>query len=560
MATTKTGRLSQSTVTKAKAAVKDKKTAPDQAAKGNREVIVTGLAGASSALDTLLGPPKEIAAAIPKGATFIETRDIPIDQIVVMPGNPRKHFEPIALDELAQLIAKDGQLQPGCVRRIRNGEGYELFIGERRFRACMINKMPTYRASVFDCTEAAVVEMRGFENEARQDFNPIERAIWWQQMIEQAGYTQTSLAAKLGKSQGEISNTIRLLKLPPAWQERVISGEIVASDARMLVPWIEVKGALANIEKEYLSCKKHDRDVDFDWLVRNELREMSGKIKGYYSWDPASGRSFHFDLTLTDEQRIALDVRDVPCAGKEVEPRAFNTAGLKKLVEAEEKRLREAEAKKQAKKDKGKAGKKPTEQDLKAKAAHFAKRLNVYRIKWLQKQISAGAESLDESDLICWLLGLSVTSGLSQEQRFKRLSEVATNTGLAGFKGKGYADTGQRWDYVLGLDTKQLFPILRGMFLEWCEDEIEAYHSDADEVAINGIAAILGIDLETQWTVDEDYLNLHTIEQLQELASEWKVTVPSVSKAGIVAALQTAGTTRRLPAPKELVKVNGGGK
>jgi ParB/RepB/Spo0J family partition protein len=520
------------------------KAAGGKAKAGAREVIVTGLGNASSALDELLGKlgPEEL----PAGARFIETVDIQMDQIVAGKGNPRKSFDQAKLQRLANSIKKIGQSQPGGVRRLPNGEGYEIIFGERRWRACALAGLKTYRASVYEVDIAALVEMRVDENESRDDLNPIEKATSWQQLLDDAGYSQTSLAAKLGITQGEVSNTVRLLKLPVVWQQRIISGEIPPSEGRCLAPWSD-SSVIDQINDAFVSTSKYQRS-SFEDFVQQCLWRFSRPLKdSSYGF---KGRTVSIDLKPTEAQRAELDIRQLKDWRGQTD-RCFNIAKWDELVEVQVKKREATETKKREKELAESPHKKKTIDDLKVDGEKLCKRIFRYKVKWMQGRVKDRVEHLEEDELVRFLIGLIVT--YRQIDWLNRISAIAQNHGNDRFNASPY-ETGVIWKWAMGLETKTLFDLIRDLVAGFCEIDSQTGGQVHPE-AIQIFADLLGVEIDTDWAVDDEYLQLHTIEQLTPLMKEWGVSGGTINKSGMITAVLSAATVKKLPAPQELLEV-----
>jgi ParB family chromosome partitioning protein len=164
------------------------------------------------------------------GASFA---DLPIDSILPNAQQPRQVFDEEAMGELVQSIREVGLLQPVVVRR--RGDGYELVMGERRWRACQEAGLPTIPAIVRDTDDTDMLRDALLENLHRAQLNPLEEASAYQQLLDDFGCTHDELASRIGRSRPQISNTIRLLKLSPAVQRRVAAGVLSAGHARSLL-------------------------------------------------------------------------------------------------------------------------------------------------------------------------------------------------------------------------------------------------------------------------------------------------------------------------------------
>lgn len=149
------------------------------------------------------------------------------------PYQPRKIFDAAAIQELKQSILEHGILQPIIVRKTI--KGYEIVVGERRYRAACEAKLEKIPAVVRELTDQQMMEMAVLENLQREDLTPIEEAAAYQLLIEKLNLTQEELAKRLGKSRPHIANHIRLLSLPPKIQQYISEGKISMGHGRALL-------------------------------------------------------------------------------------------------------------------------------------------------------------------------------------------------------------------------------------------------------------------------------------------------------------------------------------
>ena len=147
---------------------------------------------------------------------------------------PRKDFEPEALNELASSIAEHGILQPLLVRPLPDG-GYQLVAGERRWRASRIAGLHEAPVLIKELSDEQTMEMALIENLQREDLNPIEEADGYRTLIEQYGLTQEEAAKKVGKSRPAVTNALRLLQLPDDILDKVKKGRISAGHGRAIL-------------------------------------------------------------------------------------------------------------------------------------------------------------------------------------------------------------------------------------------------------------------------------------------------------------------------------------
>ena len=186
-----------------------------------------------TSVSTPLQTEQQTAANLPvpiAGLTFIE---LAIDDIVPNHAQPRTVFDEEALAELVHSIQEIGLLQPIVVRTA--GNGYELIAGERRLRASKLAGLKTIPALIRETADDKMLRDALLENLHRSALTPLEEAAAYQQLLSDFGGTQEELATRLGRSRPQISNTLRLLNLPPAVQRRVAAGGLSAGHARALL-------------------------------------------------------------------------------------------------------------------------------------------------------------------------------------------------------------------------------------------------------------------------------------------------------------------------------------
>ena len=155
--------------------------------------------------------------------------------VVPNPQQPRKIFDPEDLAELVHSIREIGILQPIVVRTIPDSTNFELIMGERRLRASKEVGLESIPVIIRDTADEDMLRDALLENLHRSQLNPLEEASAYQQLLADFGITQEQLAERIGRSRPQISNTMRLLKLPPAVQKRVAAGVLSAGHARAIL-------------------------------------------------------------------------------------------------------------------------------------------------------------------------------------------------------------------------------------------------------------------------------------------------------------------------------------
>jgi ParB family chromosome partitioning protein len=204
-------------------------------------VVVTGVTSPASvpvlpggrgtvAAKAAVGRRAEQPTPVP-GASFAE---LPLDAITPNPRQPREVFDADKLDELVASIKEVGLLQPIVVRQVE-AERYELIMGERRWRASREAGLERIPAIVRATEDDKLLLDALLENLHRAELNPLEEAAAYDQLLRDFSCTHDELADRIGRSRPHVSNTLRLLKLPPSVQRRVAAGVLTAGHAKALV-------------------------------------------------------------------------------------------------------------------------------------------------------------------------------------------------------------------------------------------------------------------------------------------------------------------------------------
>lgn len=159
---------------------------------------------------------------------------LPLQRIEPNPNQPRKRFDEVELQALADSIAQHGLLQPLAVRNMGNGY-YQIIAGERRWRACRLAGLSEVPVTVVDADDRTVMELALVENLQREDLNPVEEAEGYRVLLEEYGLTQEQAAQQVGKSRSAVANALRLLTLSDEVRALVENGELTAGHARALL-------------------------------------------------------------------------------------------------------------------------------------------------------------------------------------------------------------------------------------------------------------------------------------------------------------------------------------
>ena len=247
--------------------------------------------------------------------------EIPINEIRPNPYQPRKEFEPQALNELADSIRQHGIFTPLLVRKSKIS-GFDLITGERRLRAAKIAGLETVPAISVDFTDDEMMEISVLENIQREDLNPIEEAAAYESLVKNLGYTQEKLAQRVGKSREYCANMLRLLKLPQTVQKMVTDKKLTMGHVRPLLALkdddqmyeaartvLEKKMSVREVEKyvkelaEKPVTKKPVKEKDP--MITDLENRLSGKLGTKVG---VSGKSLTIHFTDTDDLNRILEI------------------------------------------------------------------------------------------------------------------------------------------------------------------------------------------------------------------------------------------------------------
>ncbi len=201
-------------------------------------------------------------------------QEVELDSIVPSPRQPRRSLDQQALQELAASIKEQGVVQPLVVTEIEGG--YQLLVGERRWRAARLAGLEMVPVVIREATPQQMLELALVENLQREDLNPLEAAAAYQQLVDEFGMTQQQVADKVGKNRVTVTNTLRLLKLPDEVKDGLLAEEISEGHARAMLRLRHEKAQIQVLEaiiKRGLSVRQTEE------LVRRMVEEPEAKPK-----------------------------------------------------------------------------------------------------------------------------------------------------------------------------------------------------------------------------------------------------------------------------------------
>lgn len=206
-------------------------------------------------LSALLGD--DLPEESPAAASQRESRTVPVEYLQSGEFQPRRHFDPEALQALVQSVREKGVLEPILVRRLNDQQDrYEIIAGERRWRAAQTAGLHDVPVIVKEFDDQEALEIALIENLQREDLTAIEEAEGYQRLMDQFARTQEDLAREIGKSRSHVANTMRLLALPEGVRDQVQNGQLSAGHARALLGAEDPSAAAASVIKKALNVRQ----------------------------------------------------------------------------------------------------------------------------------------------------------------------------------------------------------------------------------------------------------------------------------------------------------------
>ncbi len=469
---------------------------------------------------------------------------IDVDLLHPSPYQTRRPPSQERLIELGNLLVQQGQLTPCLVRPLPAVEGFELIGGHTRTAAAKSLGWHQMLCRLVECDDATARRLVLIDNVSHEGLTIIEQAQALQGLVDDyaaAGRSQRQLAVDIGLPQSEISNLVRMLKLPEVWQERVITEEISKTQARELLPWVDVPDLWPVLER----TREDDDGLTFSQLLHEALLDVSRPLAG--SWyDETRSRWSVVAFKATPDERKALNCRKVN--GVE---RAFAWQLWESMQHvAEDKAAKKAGKQVEATAGKVAAGK----LDPQKAAEQHNKRLYRWKVAWLQKRISL---ALDDAEHIGLLPIVLVWFALDGSPRTGQRREIMGSR--LGLKLSHQFACHDPLEIVQTLaakpDTQRLTQV-RETVQCWLTCSAEG-NTDVPPPFVEWLASRLGVDIVRNWTLDRDYLELLTTAQLQELATEWKLVPPVSKRAELIDWLWSAGDEKPCPKAVKGIKAVG---
>ena len=271
-------------------------------------------------LDALIAGPRAVVESVPESGA----QEISIVDIVANPYQPRSRFDDDAIRELSTSIKASGVLQPIIVRKSPDG-GFQLVAGERRLRASGLAGLARIPAIIRDVPDGKMLEFALVENIQRENLNPIEEAKAYRALSEKAGLTHDEISERVGKQRVSITNSLRLLALPPEVQDMVSRETMSAGHARALLA-LEAPGdilaAARYVTSKGFSVRRTEAFVRRR-MRRQHSRPAKARTNGLAEWENKLQQRFATRVTIAAGRK-----------GGRVEFEYYSQEDLERLLEA----------------------------------------------------------------------------------------------------------------------------------------------------------------------------------------------------------------------------------
>ena len=236
---------------------------------------------------------------------------VPIEQIIPNPNQPRRSFEPVALQELANSLTQKGVIQPLIVRQTGKENQYEIVAGERRWRAAQIASLHELPVIVREFSDSEVLEIAIIENVQRTELNAIEEAQAYRQLMQRFGHTQEKIAEALSRSRSHIANLLRLLTLPEDVQGLVVNGKLSSGHARALI----TSGTASELARQIIARGLSVRQTE--QLVRKTAADPYNKrVSKERQTKDADTKAIEMDVSANLNMNVRIDHEPGGTSGK----------------------------------------------------------------------------------------------------------------------------------------------------------------------------------------------------------------------------------------------------
>jgi ParB family chromosome partitioning protein len=485
------------------------------------------------------GPPQEvrkvaieeIQAAVTNREPQTSVLDVAFAFITPNPFQQRKEFDQEELAGLAATIKEHGLIQRVVLRTDPNCSGaYQLVAGERRCRAMKLLGWTHAPAEIRQFTDAQMQVLALVENEQRKDLNPVERGRGFKRLLHEQKFRPVDLEKILGRSQGYISNHLRLLDLPKACLERVAAGEISLTHARSLMPFAKYPALVAAA----LKIKSIDK------MSHSNFEEKVAERIDSATRDVEEDHDRHYrhigKLKLSESQRQELGIITVRDRWGDFSDRATNTKLFDQLWKAHEaKKSSDDDDEKPSGGKKGEKKLTPTQlkERSKKRSEQFRNRMRAWKANWLrwliaQRLEKRGAQADDVTMFRVLLFAARRGTsgfGLTNKALFKAIEQITGKKPRSVWNDCG----GETWNAVMLAEDGELADIALAFarHLFWAKiDNQEQPIAGLDDREVFSLAKHLKLNLAKEWKANqagpltEAFYQLHDTEPLRALCRE----------------------------------------
>lgn len=476
----------------------------------------------------------------------LEALAIPLDDIVRSPHNTRRTFPQESLDDLAASMRSVGQTTVCEVLPAMGGK-YELVDGERRFRAALLAGLQTLRCVVRDVGHGSAIEIdlvRFEANRHREDLNPIDEALAFERFLTPTtegghGLSQAELAKRVGVSASQISNRVRLLRLPEKFQAALISAEMPVEVARMLAAWSDVPSVAKALER----TKPSECEDVYD--ARRVIKGATFSLGG-------------IDQKVIDKHRDALLPRELTDGAYSI---VLATGDLELAKRLSEEQQAKNVAKWNKQEERAGRGKKKVsaEEAEKRNAQTYNKKLYRYVAEWNKAALLKSLETSKEFGAQ-FLVRSLLFFATRRDGAWERAGDVDTALGMKN-RSQSHFDPALVRRLPHFEPTKHLPPLLR----DWFDVQFDSLSSPVKPWELIEFAHQAGIRIETQWRLDDAFIGLHNAGQLVDLWTELglekdtKTSIPAGANRSFIVAQFVAAIAKqpekKRPFPKCLRNV-----
>lgn len=228
---------------------------------------------------------------------------IKISEIEPNKNQPRRDFDQTALEQLADSIREHGIIQPLVLRPLTAG-GYQIVAGERRYRASRMAGLNEVPAVIKELTDTETMEIALIENLQREDLNPVEEALGYQELMEKYDFTQDAVSKSVGKSRPAIANSLRLLNLPEEVLDMVRDGSLSSGHARAILS-LEEPGQMVSLAKRVADEGLNVRAVE-KLVKKSSEKQKEEKPAGFVAKDKYFSE-MQLALTTALGRKIAIE-------------------------------------------------------------------------------------------------------------------------------------------------------------------------------------------------------------------------------------------------------------